>query len=457
MPPHLLTELRPFQKQGVNQIDRFNGRSLLADDLGLGKTIQSLAWMIRNRIHPLIVVCPAVLKYQWEAQALMHFNVRSEILEGRRPEHNRICGPARITIINYDILEAWLDVLIAMNPQGVIVDECAAVKNRKAKRTKAVQKLCENVPHIIAVSGTPMLNRPVELYNALNLVRPDVFRSFFKFATRYCAPKKTPWGWQFKGATNVPELHALLKRTCMIRRLKKDVLQDLPPKTRSVIPMDISNRQEYSNAVSNFRKWLIEKHGQVRANKALRAEALTQMGYLKRLAARLKLEEVEKWIDNFLEETDEKLVVFGIHTSVIDQLHQKYKDISVTLTGQTPHGQRKRTIEQFKSMAETRLLIANIDVGGLGLNLQFASNVAIIELPWTPGQCTQAEDRVYRIGQVNPANIYYLVARNTIEVQLCDLIQKKQEVLTAVLDGDGNGEELDILDQLMRNIIREVA
>ena len=147
--------------------------------------------------------------------------------------------------------------------------------------------------------------------------------------------------------------------------------------------------------------------------------------------------------------------LFGIHHAVIDELHEHYRDISVTLTGSTPQTMRQRVIEQFRDRASTRLMIANIDVGGIGLNLQFASNVAIIEIPWTPGQCTQAEGRVDRIGQKSTTNIFYMVAKDTIEISLCDLVQRKQEVLTAVLDGNGHGEELDILDRLMQTIMEQ--
>jgi SNF2 family DNA or RNA helicase len=124
------------------------------------------------------------------------------------------------------------------------------------------------------------------------------------------------------------------------------------------------------------------------------------------------------------------------------------------LTGQTPRPKRRAVVEQFKNISQTRILFANIDVGGIGLNLQFASNVAIVQLPWTPGQCTQAEDRVHRIGQTKPANIYYLLARDTIDVDLCQLLQQKQETITSILDGDGRGEALDILDRLITAIMR---
>ena len=441
--------LLPFQEQVVQEIDRYKGRCLLALGMGLGKTYVSLEWLCRHPGSlPAVVVCPASVKWHWQSEAINRVGMSAEVLEGRRPPAGRrMTTRHRLIVINYDIISSYLQWLKGLGIRTVIVDECQYIANR-TKRTTAVRSLCRGVPHVLALSGTPLVNRPIELFNTLQILKPKHFTSRWSFAQEFCSPRRTPWGWKFDGAANLPTLRKRLLGYCMIRRRKADVLPELPPKVREVIPVSIEDRERYEHARDDFIGWLRkEAPGKVRG--AERAHALVKMGYLKRLAARLKVKSVLEWIRTFYQGSDEKLVVFAVHRRMVELIREGAGVESVEVTGRVTGRRRRDAVAQFQRNRRTRLLVGNIRAAGVGITLTAASTVAFAELDWTPGAHTQAEDRIHRIGTRGTAFITYLVARGTIEEDLCELIQRKQRVLSAVLDGGGAGETLSVFDLLM--------
>ena len=342
--------------------------------------------------------------------------------------------------------------------EGILVSNCGSyLGNPGTQRTKAIRKLCTEVPQVIALSGTPLVNRPAELWPTLNILRPDLFKSFWPFGMHFCGPRRIPFGsgWDFRGASHLDELHALLFKELVIRRRKVDVLKDLPGKQRHVVPLALTNPKEYEHAHNQFLDWL-RKRDPGKVSAALRAEQLVRLGTLKQLAARLKLPFVFEWVDSFLKETDEKLVMFGIHREILGQLHRRYQKICVLIDGQVSSKDRQLAVEKFQTHANTRLFLGNIKAAGVGLNLTAASTVAFCECDWTPGAHVQGEDRAHRIGTTNQVSVYYLVAHGTIEEYLAQIIQEKQRVLSAVLDG-GNGEDLNVFEQLTEALQRGTA
>lgn len=451
-----------YQKEGVRDMEDFlsiAGGTLLADDMGLGKTLSTL-WLLRRervgRMFPALVVCPANVKYMWEHTAFEHLGIRAQVLEGRTtpgggfgPE-----GVAKITIINPDILPAWLPHLQQMGFQTLILDECQFFANPTAKRTVAAIDLARRVPFRIALSGTPLMNAPGELWPTLYMLRPDKFRSLFAFADEFCKPKMQYGKWTYKGARNLDKLHTLLRRTCMVRRLKEDVLKDLPDKVRRVQPMELRDRAQYDHASTDFVGWL-HKHyrdNQGRITRATRAVAVTRVGYLVRLAAKLKARAVVDWANRFLTEyPEEKLVLFGVHQKMLRVLERRVRAGHVTVDGNVTGRKRKAAVDQFRKDTATRLFIGNIRAAGVGIDgLQdVCTNLAFAELWWVPGVHTQAEDRIYRIGQMGTAWITYLVAGGTIEEHLCRIIQTKQQTIHATLDGAEYEGDMDVFDQLI--------
>jgi SWI/SNF-related matrix-associated actin-dependent regulator 1 of chromatin subfamily A len=349
--------------------------------------------------------------------------------------------------LNYDILPKWTPYLLQIDPQALILDEIHYLKTRTTQRTKAARKLAQRIPHVIGLSGTPMTNRPAELWSPLNIIRPDLYPAFFPFAQRYCAAKKGFWGWDFTGQSNLDELNQNLRKSVMIRRTKAEVLTQLPPKTRTPIQIDLENRREYQLAHNNFLQWLAK----VRPEKikgAIRSQALVKLGYLKRLAARLKLKNALQWVDEFLETTDEKIVIFAIHKEPIEIITKRYEHTQVTVDGSVIGKKRQWAVDKFQKNKDCRVFIGNIHAAGIGITLTAASTVAFFELDWTPGNHTQAEDRCHRIGTTQPVNCYYLTAKDTIEDNLLKLIRKKQKIITTAIDGKPT-DEFDILTELL--------
>lgn len=209
----IYTTPRAFQIDGVLKIEEFSGRALLADSMGLGKTIQSLMWLDRN-LPPdrsAVVVCPASLKWNWEAEAWKHWRVRAEVLSGSRPSRLPF---RRLYVINYDVLGPWITELKRLDPFAVIYDECQALRNRSTNRTLACKRMAKGVPHLIAVSGTPIENKPIEFWPVLNMLDEAYWEPYSVFGHKYCGAKKTRWGWTYDGASRLKELHKRLTTTC---------------------------------------------------------------------------------------------------------------------------------------------------------------------------------------------------------------------------------------------------
>ena len=444
-----------YQEKGVRKIHHFQGRALLADDMGLGKTLQALIFAHELGSGPIIVICPASLKWHWEREAWKHCRFTSQVLEGRKPP----VGWRRhqdVIIINYDILTKWLPLLIRCKPRLVIVDECHKISNQSTLQSKNTKKLCRKAKNVIGISGTPLLNRPSELFPILNILRKDLFPSFFSYASRYCRPELKPWGWEYKGATHLDELHRLLNRTCMIRRRKADVLKELPAKTRNIVTLDIVNRKEYDLAVKDFITWLSKKSPHL-AKRAAKAERLVKIGYLKRLAARLKLPAVLDWIDSFLSETDEKLIVFAVHKEIVQAIQKRYPKISVVVDGSTTGSKRQGHVDAFNKDKRIRIFIGNIKAAGVGWSCTSSSVTAFAEMGWTPGEHTQAEDRTHGLKRGRDGFVsrsYYLVSRDTIEEDLCKINQSKQKILEAVMDGERSVSDLNLFDLLTEQLTK---
>lgn len=433
--PGLGMELFPYQKKGVAFIEAKDGRALVGDEMGLGKTAQSLAWLqLHPEKRPVVIVVPASLKLNWDREANMWMsNPKVQILSGKKA-NTPIVG--EIIVINYDIIGAWVKALKAIKPQVLVLDEVHKIKNKGTQRTKAVTNLAKSTPHIIGLSGTPIENRPAEIYNAVKMIDPAVAGPWMAFGKRYCDGYHNGFGWTFNGASNVAELHEKLTSTIMIRRKKEDVLKDLPAKVRSFVPMEIDNWKTYNRVEADFISWVKHEKGLAAAEKASKAEALAKISALKQLAAEGKMTQAIDWIKDHLD-TNGKLVVFAVHKKTIDRLMNELVDYSpVKVDGSVSQESRQLAVDTFQNDPRCRVFVGNINAAGTGLTLTAASSVAFVEIGWTPGEMSQAEDRIHRIGQTaDSVNAYYLLAGGTIEETMARLIDSKRKVLDQVLDG----------------------
>lgn len=445
--------LYPFQKQGVAFIERNKGKALIADEMGLGKTIQALAWThLHPSLRPVIIVTPASLKLNWE-QEIFKWIGETKITVLYGTETYKLKNDLEYVIINYDILNHWKTELLRITPQVLITDECHYYKSNSTQRTKAIKFLAKKIKHFIALSGTPIINRPIEAYNAFKIIDPYLFPNLWEYKERYCDAKYTGFGIDVSGASNTKELHEKLTSTIMIRRLKRDVLKELPPKTYSFTPIRLENTEEYIKAEKDFIAFVLEQKGVDAAKKASNAEAFVKTEGLKQLAVKGKINGVIQWVEEFLE-VEEKLVLFMSHRFVIEELYEHFKNIAVRFEGGMTEKQKQESVNLFQNSVHKRLFIGNIQASGVGITLTAASNVAFIELPWSPGMLVQAEDRCHRIGQQDNVTVHYLLARGTIEEKIVKILDKKRVVLDSILDGVET-EQNSLLREIMKQYEEE--
>jgi SWI/SNF-related matrix-associated actin-dependent regulator 1 of chromatin subfamily A len=456
-----VTTLFPYQLEGARAIHAFGGNAILADEMGLGKSLQVLYYLFkRKKARPAIIVCPANAKYSWANEAARHLNMRAEVLSGEKtPKRGFSNHHAPILIINYEILHCWVDYLIALNPAVVIWDEAHYVANYETIRFEALERLVieARVKHRIAVSGTPITNRPFDLWPSLKLVAPELYPSPVQFGTEFCEFKIVRGKWQFRGARRLNKLHKLLKKSCMIRRFKKDVQKDLPKKLRKLVPVELSAKdwREYNFADTDFERWMRKRHPG-KLHRAMKNPHLTKIGYLLRLTAKLKRFAARSWIDDFFQESDSKLIVFTGHTKMIRWLHKRYHSHAIIIDGSVTGIKRKQVVDRFQNDKRCTLALCNPKAAGVALTMTAANHVLFLDFPYAPGTLKQSEDRIHRIGQKKKCFIWYLAARDTIEEYLCELLMKKQKILDAVLDGkEDSASDLDIFQELFKYATRK--
>ena len=294
-------------------------RAFLADEQGLGKTVEALAALEADDAFPAVVVCPASLKLNWERETAAGCRT------ARSRSSRAACAvppTAEITILNYEVVAAHRETLGRMRPRALVVDESHLCKNPQAKRTQAVRRLAETVVPDglrLALTGTPVLNHAEELISQLRVIgRLEDFGSGARFAR------------QFRGPLTEERLHWHLRRRCFVRRLKSEVLPQLPAKRQVVVPVALDNEREYRLAENDVIAWLREQPLDLRELNAsiaatLRAERLAQLGTLQRLAARGKLHAALAWIHDFLA-SGEPLVVFARHIEVQEAVMERFPD-----------------------------------------------------------------------------------------------------------------------------------
>ena len=435
-------ELAPFQWAAVRYALEARG-TFLADEQGLGKTVEALATLEADGAYPAVVVCPASMKLTWQREAerwLPHRTVT--VAHGR----GSVAPAADITVLNYEIVAAHYEHLARHRPQALVIDESHYCKNPRAKRTHAVRRLAAAVPAgglRLALTGTPVLNHAEELIAQLRIIgRMDDFGSGARFAS------------QFRGMVSEERLHWHMRRRCFVRRLKAEVLPQLPAKRQVVVPIALTNTAEYRLAERDVIEWLrtqpldlSELNAKIAAT--LRAQRLAQLGTLQRLAARGKLAAALAWIDDFLA-SGEALVVFARHIEVQHAVLERFPT-ALHLLGEDSLVAREASIAAFQEPSGPQLIVAATRVAAQGITLTRASNVAFLELEWTPAMHDQAEDRCHRIGQRDAVTAWYLLAAKTIDETMARLIQSKRAVVAAVTDGriiDSDG----LIDAVVREL-----
>jgi len=426
-------EYLPYQKAGVRYaLQRPN--TLIGDEMGLGKTIQAIGAMNSTpSAKRILIICPASLKLNW-AREIRKWDTlnRSVGIVG----HDADAFTQGVVIINYDRISKHHKELLAVTWDLLIADECHYLKNYKAKRTKYVLgggKGKEKIEGLRAtrklfLTGTPIVNRPIELFPLLRALLPfEPWTKWKYYTTRYCGAAFNGFGMDLTGASNLEELQNHLRSTIMVRRLKQDVLKELPPKRRQIIVLESDGMDEIVRR---------EKEAYARFEAAplkSRTAAFAELSALRHDTAVAKIPFVIEHVTDLLEETD-KLVVMAHHHDVVDALAEAFGTIAVAVDGRTSIDDRDAAVTRFQNDPTCKLFIGTIKAAGIGITLTAASVVAFAELDWTPGNVTQAEDRLHRIGQVNPVLVQHLVLDKSLDARMVEIIIEKQQNIEKALD-----------------------
>lgn len=450
-------ELMPFQRAGVEYAVKTK-RCLIADTMGLGKTIEALAFIHQLSGYPALIICPASLKLNWKRETEKALPGKTvSVWSTKKLKTRETCPKTDIVIINYDIIHKKEEELRALHPMCVVLDESHYIKNSKARRTKAVKSLLNGIPYRLALTGTPVLNRPIELVPQLQaLDRLNDFGGWKHFTDRYCTipmPERMreairkqnlrkaidtpPPTMMYTGAKNLSELNDKLRATCYIRRKKEDVLTELPEKRRSVIPIELDEKKyadiETATALRLFEIEEEEVDEKVKNPQLARfSMQLTEIEELKQQTVELKLPFIYEWIESVLE-NEEKLLIFVWHRAAGNAISERFN--VPYINGDTPVNKRQEYVDSFQKDPDTRMLVLSIKAAGVGLTLTEASHIAFIELGWTPADMDQAEDRGHRIGLKHALNVWYLLAADTVDEDIWNVLEAKRKVVNQATDG----------------------
>lgn len=490
----------PYQKGGIAYA-MAHPNALIGDEMGLGKTIQALGTINASaNVKTVLCVVPASLRLNWDRESLKWLTRKFEIFVVEETK-DVIPETATMVIVNYELIRGKriddpngakapdgkvLKVLqsspihaqlMARNWDILIVDECHRMKDPKSLQAVAVLGSPGNkkkgelpVPGLknqsarnLFLTGTPFLNRPVELFPILNALAPTVFDNFFKFAKRYCAAHQDSRGhWDFKGASNLEELQERLRATLMVRRLKKDVLKELPPKRRQVIMLPADGaakavaaeakawkmheeRLETLRGEADFAHAAGDKAAYKAAVEALKAAArigFEEIAKERRNVAIAKLPKVIEHIENAFEQGIDKIVVFGHHHDVCNGIADHFGVAAVKLTGEvTSNKDRQEAVDRFQNDPTVKVFVGSIGAAGVGHTLTAAATVIFAELDWVPANVSQAEDRCHRIGQHDQVLVQHLVLNGSLDARMATILVEKQEIADKALDKD---TEIDV-------------
>lgn len=438
IPLPLGISLFPFQSEGVEFLCQRKA-SFLADEMGLGKTIQVIAYT--NVINPekILVICPSALKINWslEFQRFSTNNYNTKIIFTGKDEIEVLDD---LIIASYDIVARNIEKFTSLEFDLIVIDESHYIKDFKTKRCKSVLKL--NAEFKVALTGTPILNKPIEIFETLKWLNPTIFPNFFRFAERYCSNIKH-YGFysieEWSGANNLDELQQILTDTILLRRHKIDVLPQLPEKTRQIIKIDglsIARKEQYSELFEKIEK--ISKEQDKKREKV--GEFIRVLAIERHKLGVEKVKFTAKYVEDILCNTN-KVVVFVHHLDVLDLLDehfQKNKIECVKFSGRMKPEEKQFSIERFQNDDNVKVILATIRTASVGITLTAANTVVFHELDFTPGLMLQAEDRVHRIGQKQNVLIQHIVFDGGVDSILAKILLRKQNIFNQMFNDDAS-------------------
>ncbi len=445
----------PYQRAGIAYALK-RPCTLVGDEPGLGKTMQAIGFSnCLSTASDIVIVCPGTLKPMWK-EKFMEWDVKRLTvgIASGVTEKTRAWPDTDVVIMNYDIVYAHLDKLAERNWQIRIVDEAHRLKSKKARRTKAVFSV--NAERSIYLSGTPSLNgKPIEMWPLLEQIDPNgLGKDWWDFATKYCkltevvvdqfnkprcvafwagdrrAKNEKHQCWLTDGATRLEEMQGIMRQRFMVRRLKADVMKDLPAKRRMIIPIEVSAKdaKHFAKEIMEFEKFSGKSADELYDMPGF-GEFSTEM-----LEAGLKMVKptVEIAEDDLEEMEVKKLVIMCYHKEVANQICEELKGLLVT--GDVAVSKRYDLCKRFQVEPDLHVLVGTIDACSEGLEMFAASEMIFPERGWTPGSVTQAEDRIHRMGQKGSCLYKHLVLQHSLQERQTRALIRKQDQADRMLD-----------------------
>ena len=459
-------KLYDHQKTGIKFLLSRSG-CILADDMGLGKSMQSIIAALESGAKSILVLTTSSAKINWEREINV-FCKETAIVEGRRWRQ------AKFTIINYDILknfhtlhdgksteEIELDRNLAnANFDLAIIDEAHYLKNKDAIRTRIMMELVvnHNIPKVWLLTGTPVANRPMDFFNLLKLIKSPLANNWMHYATRYCDAKKffrtlkngqKKQIWLTDGASNLDELASKTKNV-ILRRLKTEVL-DMPDKV--ITPMyhrlDTKELREYEQL---WEDYLEKRTLEGKKNGNLQKD-LVELILLRQFIAKIAIPYTIEMAENAIE-MGRKVIIFTNFNEEQEELENHFGKLCVVHNGSMTAKQKQKSVDSFQNNSKIKAFIGNEASAGVAITLTEGTVVIFNSFSWVTGNNEQAEDRAFRIGQKNNVNVYYQLFLDTISMRMWETLRNKKEVINIILGGKTDADETEtLIDAMLTDLI----
>ncbi len=487
-----------YQKQAVKFFELNNGNAILGDQPGAGKSLPPMAYAAKHRLKTLII-CPASLKLNWRNEIRDFTNEKSFIYKYKPKKKNKDVIYSQeesiFHIVNYESLDTYLKFEykhkcknkkckwecedlektyticpactsrstitskvngvigfgdksgIMLDPASynmVVLDEAHYIKNATANRTKLVKKAFIDIPKKILMSGTAIKNRPYELFSLLNFLDQKEWNNSHAFGVKYAAGFESPWGWDFSGASNLEELFTRIS-PFFLRRLKKDILKFLPPKTFTNIPLELSDTEyrEYKK----IEKGVIENiNNETGEKEETMTHHLANIHKLKMFTSQIKVSNAIDMIQDIID-ADEKVVVFSQYVDIANKIKEHFGDIAVLFTGKNNISEKQDAVDSFQKNKKIKVFSGTIGAAGVGITLTAASKLIFIDKAWDPSSCEQASDRIHRASSTSDnIQIITFICEDTIDEDIEDLLTEKEKVISKTLDNKILKKEVNTSD-----------
>lgn len=496
-----------YQKKAVKFFELNDGNAILGDQPGVGKSCPAFAYAVKHKLKTLII-CPSSLKLNWRKEILKFTGEKAFIYKFVPKKKSKTTAfgkdDSMFHIINFESIEKpyikleyrhkcsghkiqlngkmgkcdwdYTDLTkkytkcpscgntgkiktrvvglvgfkdkmgIELEPSDydlVIIDECHRIKEKKTTWTKIIHEAFKDVKKKLLLSGTVIKSRPIEFFSSLNFVYPREFKNFHEFGVRYCAGFESGFGWNYDGASNLEELFVRVS-PFFLRRLKKDVLKELPEKTYVDIPIELSEQEyrEYTKILKEVKREMVD------GKEVVKKEGfLEKIHKLKKFTGEVKVNRVYEMIEDIIS-TGEKVVVISDYQEIAESIKSYFGEKCVLHTGSMSDEDKQESVDRFQDDDDIKVFSGMVIASGVGITLTASSKLFLIGFPWTPSDKEQVEDRIHRASSTSDKiDIITLICQDTVDEDIVELLDEKAYVVTKTLDNKEHKRNSIVADE----------